>query len=113
MASLVAEAAESSGPGHWGEGDAAALTFRLRGLLIEGEDAGGRRLHAHRNLLRSDDDARTHALQAVHDDELAWLNAITHDSQAVDDGTQLDGAVLDLVVRTDREHVAHALVRAD
>ncbi len=101
--------------GHCGEGGCRRPDVRFRGLLVVSEDAGDqRRLHAHRNLLRGDGDARTHALQAVHDDQLARLQAVTHDAQAiVDDGAELHRAVLDLVVRADGEHVAHVLVRAD
>ena len=37
----------------------------------------------HRDALRRDDRAGMHALQAVHDDVLAGLQAFLHDAQAV------------------------------
>src|SRR6185436_6525509 len=85
----------------------------VRLLRVEREHALAGFARAHGDALRGDLDTGTHALQAVHDDVLAGLHAITDDAQTIDERPELHGAVLHLVVRADGEDVAHVLIRAD
>src|SRR5271156_2612769 len=62
----------------------------------------GRRVH--RYPLRCDGYAGMHALRAVHDDDIARLQALTHDAQAVDHSSERDLTILDLVVGSDKLH---------
>src|SRR5919204_407927 len=51
-------------------------------------------MNAHRSFLGSDGHPGTNALQTIHDDELAGLQAFAHDAQAIaNDGPELHRAI--------------------
>src|ERR1700761_8346639 len=73
----------------------------------------GRRVAAHGHPLRRNGDAGMHALRAVHDDDVARLQAFAHDAQAVDHASERDLAILDLVVGSEQEHIFLTLIGVD
>jgi hypothetical protein len=51
--------------------------------------SAGQRIAAHVHPLRRHGDSRMHALRAVHDDDIARLQTLAHDAQAIDHPAQL------------------------
>src|ERR1700727_2809259 len=70
----------------------------------------GRRVGTHAYTLRRNRNSRVHALRAVHDDHIAGLETLAHDTQAIDHTAQFHLAVFDLVVGAEQQHVLLALI---
>src|SRR5277367_2187246 len=82
--------------------------------LRGGRRAGrGRSVGAHGYTLRSDRDSGVDALGAVHDNDVARLEALAYHAQAIDYAPELDLAVFDLIVSTEHKHVLLTLVGVD
>src|SRR5438093_5365685 len=78
-------------------------------LLARGDLVRRRRLRviaaSHGYDLRIDQRARAHALQPVHDDALAGIQAIRDHAQAIDEHAERHLAISGLVVIADQHHV--------
>src|SRR6266849_6523712 len=94
--------------------------FRIARLLFVTHKGGLRgcltqcvRFARHGNLLGCDNGSGTDALQSADDDDVAPVQAITHDAQSLRHRAKFHGAILKRVVLAEHKHVFLIQVRND